>query len=217
MTIIVEISEAITNNYATLKQEVADWLARDDLGDKIVRFIDLAESDIAKELRVRGMETTASLTVSTSPVALPTGFLGMRRLYVDVTGDLREITYLTPERFYNSRISQEVGNPTAYTIEGNNIIFAPKPPVTAPATVKMLYIKPFTHLVNDTDSNNILSNYFEVYLAGALKFGFKYLRDNDEAAVWKQKFDDSIAQLNRNANRERFFNTKLIRTGTPTP
>lgn len=217
MTIIVEISEAITNNYQQLKTDVADWLARDDLGDKIVRFITLAESDIAKALRVRGMETTTSFTVSSSPVPLPTGFLGMRRMYLDVTGQGREIVYLPPERFYSSNIFEDVGNPTVYTIEGNNIIFAPHPPVAAPVTVKMLYLKPFTHLVNDTDSNSVMTDYYEVYLAGALKYGFKYMRDNDEAAVWKQKFDDSISLLNRNANRERFFNTKLIRTGTPTP
>lgn len=215
MTIIVEISEALTNNYVQLRADVADWLARDDLDDQIVRFITLAESDIAKELRVRGMETTTTLSVSAAPVALPSRFLGARRLYLDVTSDNRELTYLTPERFHTARISQDVGNPTSYTIEGDNLLFAPSPPTTV--SVKMLYIKPFTGLVNDTDSNSILTNYYDVYLSGALKYGFKYMRDDEQASVWNQKFDDSIALLNRNANRERFFNSKLIRTGVPTP
>lgn len=216
MTIVVEISEALTNNYAALKQDVADWLARDDLGDKIARFITLAESDITKELRVRGMETTTTLTLSSGIAALPTNFLGMRRIYADVAY-ARELTYLTPERFHQSFIASDVGNPSVYTIEGADIRFAPAPPSSAPVDVKMLYVKPFAGLVNDTDSNNILTNYYEVYLSGALKYGFKYLRDNDEAAMWNDKFDKSISQLNRNANRERVSGSKLIRTGTPTP
>lgn len=216
MTIVVEISEALTNNYATLKQDVADWLARDDLGTKIDRFIILAESDIAKELRVRGMETTIDLTVNSAVNSLPSRFLGMRRIYADAAYS-KELTYLTPERFHTSKISSDTGTPTVYTIEGDNIRFAPVPTPEAPVTVKMLYLKPYGGLVSDTDSNNILTNYYEVYLAGALKYGFKYMRDNDEASMWNQKFMDSIEALNRNANRERVAGSKLIRTGTFTP
>jgi hypothetical protein len=216
MTIVVEISEALTNNYVTLKADVADWLARDDLGDKIARFITLAESDIAKELRVRGMETISNFTITVGTTALPLDFLGMRRIYTDFD-NARELTYLTPERFHTSRISSESGTPSVYTIEGNNILFAPAPTATSPATMKMLYIKPFAGLVSDTDSNSILTNYYEIYLTGALKYGFKYLRDNEEAGIYNQKFTESIATLNRNANRERVAGTKLIRTGTPTP
>jgi hypothetical protein len=216
MTIVVEISEAVTNNYASLKTQAAGWLARDDLGDEIVQFISLAQSDIAKDLRIRDMEATTEFTVTGAPVALPTDFLGIRRIYADVA-NTKEILYLTPNRFYQSGLSSDAGSPTIYTIEGNNLIFAPSPTIAAPVTVKMLYIKPFVNFVSDNDSNSLLSDNFDVYLAGTLKFGFKYIRDNEEAGVWKTKFDDSIAKLNRNANRERTSGSKLIRTGTFTP
>ncbi len=71
------------DNYGELKTAIANWAERDDLTSRIPEFIALAEDRIALDLRVRPMETSADITISAQTAALPTGFLGVRRLVLD--------------------------------------------------------------------------------------------------------------------------------------
>ena len=67
--------------YSTLKAEIASYLNRDDLTTHLDTFIDLAESRLNRDLRLREMETvdTSITTVSgTQAYDLPTGYLEMR-------------------------------------------------------------------------------------------------------------------------------------------
>ena len=69
-------------NYSTLQTDVADWAMRDDLGSVIPSFIARAEEEIFKAhrtpLRVREMETEATLTVTSLAAQLPADFLEAR-------------------------------------------------------------------------------------------------------------------------------------------
>lgn len=217
MTIVVSVLPDDPKTYGELKEDIADWLADDQLGDRISRFVRFVESDICKDLRVRGMEKTTEWSVTNTVEALPTDFKGMRRLYADITNGQRELVYLPPNRFHTALVATASGTPTTYTIEGNSIRFAPLPGTADPVDVKALYIGTFDGFVDDTDSNALLSEHYNLYLYGALAHGFSYLRDNEEAVKYRNMYNEYIVTLNRNANRERFFGTKLIRTGTPTP
>ena len=69
------------DTYANLKTEIANYLNRSDLTSYLDTFIDLAESRLARDLRVREMEAvdTSITTVSgTQSYTLPTGYLEMR-------------------------------------------------------------------------------------------------------------------------------------------
>lgn len=217
MTIVVSVLPDDPKTYGELKEDIADWLADAQLGDRISRFVRFVESDICKDLRIRGMEKTTSWTVTDSSEALPTDFKGLRRIYVDVTGDDRELDFLAPNVFHKARVFGLTGTPQAYTIEGTSIKFAPLPGTDNPREVKALYIGTFDGFVDDTDSNALLSEHYNLYLYGALAHGFSYLRDNEEAVKYRNMYNEYIATLNRNANRERFMGTKLARIGGPTP
>lgn len=217
MTIIVSASSTPSRTYQTLQDDIADWLARDDIPEKIKRFIQIAESDICKDLRVRGQEKQKTFTLTSSVDTLPSDFKGARSLYVDVTGDNRELDYLSPRVFHRARVATMSGTPQAYTIEGNSIYFAPSPGTTDPVTVKMLYIGNYAELEQPNDSNGLLESHYNVYLSKALAYGFAYLRDDDQAAKWKGEYDEYVVKLNRNANRERFHGNSLKRFGGPTP
>lgn len=217
MTIVVTTGTALDTNYASLQADIARWLARDDLADDIKRFITLAESDICKDLRIRQMETEVTFDTTSGAATLPTNFLGARRVYVDVTGASRQLDYLSPERFHTSRVFDLTGTPQAFTIEGNQIKFAPKSPTANPIEAKMLYLAPFSGLVDENDSNSLLQKNYDVYLYCALAHGFAFVRDNEEAAKFNAQYQKAVATLNRNANRERFFANGLVSTGTNTP
>lgn len=217
MTIIVTVNTPGIKTYGELKSDVADWLARDDLDTQIKRFIRFAESDICKDLFVRGQEKTQTYTVTSGVETLPSDFRGARRLFVDVTGDNRELDYLAPEVFRRSRVATMAGSPSAYTVEGNNLVLAPAPGVDAPVTVNMLYIGTYDTMVDDADTNSLLEKHYDLFLYSALYHGFSYIRDNEEALKYKRLYDEFADKINRNANRERFRGNNLKRFGGPTP
>lgn len=217
MTIIVSVNTPGIKTYGELKSDVANWLARDDLDTEIKRFIRFAESDVCKDLFVRGQEKTVTYSVTTGLETLPSDFRGARRLFVDVTGDNRELDYLAPEVFRRSRVATMAGTPSAYTVEANSLILAPAPGADAPVSVNMLYLGNYSTMVDDSDSNSLLEKHYDLFLYCALYHGFGFLRDNEEALKWKNLYDEYVVKINRNANRERFRGNNLKRFGGPTP
>lgn len=215
MTIIVAASGDALKTYQDLQESVALWLARDDLSDEIKHFIQFAESDICKDLRVRGQEKEQVYSVTSGTQTLPSDFLEARRLYVDVTGADRSLTFLSPERFHTSRVKDLSGTPQAYTIEGNNLLVAPFSDTAV--DVKMLYIGTYDALADPNDSNDLLCKHFDLYLYGALAHGFGYLRDDEQAIKWLGRYNDAVNSINTNENRSRWHGNALIRTGVATP
>src|SRR5258708_1293337 len=90
--------------YSDLTASIANWFGnRSDAGftTAAADFVVLAESEIYRRLRVREMETSTTIVTvaGTQTVALPTGFVGARRLYF-TTSPLSEPGYLPPQVFW---------------------------------------------------------------------------------------------------------------------
>lgn len=64
---------AITN-YTDLQSTVADWLHRSDLTSAIPTFIQLAEKQMSRELRLKNQETEVTDTATTT-IALPADYV----------------------------------------------------------------------------------------------------------------------------------------------
>ena len=101
------------NNYANLQSSIANWLARDDLTTEIPDFIALCEAEFNRELRIRNMETTATVTINAEQIALPTGFLGVRSFFLNNNGKTK-LTYITPYQQFDTQGSSRAGTPQAY-------------------------------------------------------------------------------------------------------
>ena len=68
--------------FAGLKSSIADWLNRSDLTTQIPDFIALAEADFNAKLRIRQMEQIDAITIDSETESVPTGFIGVRSLYI---------------------------------------------------------------------------------------------------------------------------------------
>ena len=66
--------------YEELKTSIQSWAKRDDLLDELDTFIDMAEADMWIKLRIRDMLARATATLSGKYIALPTGYIEMRKL-----------------------------------------------------------------------------------------------------------------------------------------
>jgi hypothetical protein len=182
---------AITT-YAELKLAVASWLGREELTNRIPEFIAMAEDRIAMDLRVQAMETTSDLTISSQRVSFPTGFLEVRRLYLNSSDD-KPLDYFVPPVFWTRTFANETGQPDAFTIEGQEFVFAPSPSTTY--TGKLLYYKRFTALSGASDTNWILSNARGLLLYGALIEAYTYLEDDAGTLKMAAMYDQLLSRV----------------------
>lgn len=190
------------NTYATLQTAVANWLQRSDLTTRIPEFIALAEDRMAHDLRIREMETTSDVTItaSTQTTALPTGFLGQKRMYLDVSGAPR-LDYYHPELFWKTNVSQDTGRPLIFTIEAGNFVWSPTPDTGY--TAKLLaWIKP-TAFSADADTNDILTNHTGLYLFATLLEAAIYLEDDQAAMKYGLRYAEERDRVHASDKRDR--------------
>jgi hypothetical protein len=210
------------NTYATLKTAVQNWSKRSDTLSVIDDFIDLAEAEMwsgptmvadSQPLRVRAMEARATATTSTTDrfLALPTGYLEMRKLRLKSGNNNYDLNFRVPEAL-NVKDSSSI--PTDYAIteelEFNCI------PASA-YTAEMHYYKKLTALSSSNTSNDILTNYPNVYLFGCLyHFGLWAMNDNF-VQKYGPLFRDAIKAANKSDKKGRFGPGKAMRIEGPTP
>ena len=198
--------------FATLKTDISSYMARSDLTESLKNtFVRIAEAEIRRKVRIGQMETTnTSFSVSSQSTALPTGFVSMRAV-TNNTQNQREMDFMSPVRLRSSRIFDEgTGEPSAYTIEGDNIVIAPTP---SSGSLTLVYYKAFDALSADTDTNWLLTNGYDVYLYGALRAASEWAMEPDTENQYASKFERAGDQINREDRWGRVSGSGLVRTG----
>lgn len=173
--------------YTSLQTDIATWARRSDLTALIPSFIALAENEIFRAhvtpLRVREMETEATLTVANLAASLPADYLDAR--YIKLDNSTREtLYYFPPEKWKPSSYGY-------FTIVGNEI----RLPNGVSNDLKLVYYAKPEPLAT-TATNTILDNYYTAYLEGALKFAFSYVRDTPKAQLAQGALDNFLATAN---------------------
>lgn len=168
--------------YGDLKTAIANWLHRDDLTSLIPDFIALAESAIRQDVRMRAMEQTASGTLSSATLALPTRFAEARRVILGTTPQ----RYLTPEQFYPFRESDT----DHYTILGTNFLFQ-----VSSGSYQIDYWQWFAPFTDNGDTNTLLTNHPDVYLFAAMAEAAQYTEG--DATPWIAKYQAALQKLRR--------------------
>ena len=190
--------------YATLKSDVAGWLLRDDLTTAIPSFVRLAEASIRRDLRIRQMLRTYTLTISAQSQALPEDFMEMERIILDST--VWNLSYLPPPALFSNPAYTDGGNPMYYTIEGDYLITAPD---ATGSDVMLCYYKAYSSLTNDSDTNWLLTNAYDVYLYGSLSHAAPYIKEDGRVQLWNAGYSEAIAKLNKMERRSAFAGSPL--------
>lgn len=180
------------STYSELQAAIASWLARDDLTSNIPDFITLFEAAAARRLRVRPMETTTTLTPASGTVALPTGYLGYRRLTWTGT-DRVDLTYVHPTYLQALYPTTPSDTPAHFTIEGANILIRP----TDDTDLEFVYYAKTGALSSALQW--LFNNHPDAYLWGSLAEAHGFNIDQANMALWGQRRDqvfDEIEKLN---------------------
>lgn len=190
--------------YATLKSDIAGWLLRDDLTAAIPSFVRLAEASIRRDLRIRQMLRTYTLTLSAQSQQLPEDFMEMERIILDST--VWNLSYLPPPALFSNPAYTDGGNPMYYTIEGDYLITAPD---ATGSDVLLCYYKAYSSLTNDSDTNWLLTNAYDVYLYGSLSHAAPYIKEDGRVQLWNAGYSEAIAKLNKMERRSAFAGSPL--------
>lgn len=184
---------AITN-YTELQTAVASWAHRDVT--QIVDFITLAEVRINALLdsRLAETETTLTATIGSRYIALPDAFNSLYNLWLTTYDPRREIQYVLPELLITTTSS---GQPYLFTIDGANIAF--ERPADIAYTFTLRYQAGYD--IATTATNNILTNYPDTYLFGALVESCLFSRD--DPTIFEQKFQSAIERAQESEQKNK--------------
>jgi hypothetical protein len=201
------------STYSDLKTSVANYLARSDLTSQIPDFIQFAEIRLRRELRIRQMllSTTLTTTGGTSTVNLPSDFLELKNIYID--GDPTwTLTYLTPSTLERNGRTYEQNKPNYYTILSSTIKFGATPDTTY--SVPLLYYAAPAFLSDSNTSNVFLANCPDLLLYGSLAEAEPYLMNDARLATWQAMYDRGLLGLRESDDRGEFSASPLTMSVT---
>lgn len=204
------------DSYANLKVSIIEWSKRSDILSLVDDFIDIAESlmyaNPDAQLRIRDMEARATGTLSTADryEALPTRYLQMRQVKLNLSyGDFL-MNYQAPESMI---ISDVAGVPCYYTI-ANQIEFDRIPDDTY--EIEFLYYQTLTPLSATATTNSVLTRFPHIYLYGALFACAEWALQPEVAASHYQRFIAAIRGANQQDRRGRYHGaTARVAAVTP--
>ncbi len=193
---------AITN-YGELKTATANWLTRDTLVNRIPEFIALGEHRLYADLRVRFMETSAAVTITTSvrTSALPTSFLQARSIYISGSPNKR-LEQRTPVEYWSIYADLPTAKPAVYAVEGENFTWGPLPDNNYTANV--LYYKRPAALSADADTNGLFTLAPNLLLYAALIETAPFLGNDPRVLVWTSLYDDLLERIQLADTRDRY-------------
>jgi hypothetical protein len=191
---------------AELYSAIADWLDRDDLTTRIPDFVTLNEVAMNRIFNTAEMEvqTTLTCTPGQATVALPTGFMQIRRLRILVTDYYRDMQILPLEPSLDGGVVD--GFPVAASVVGSSLYLKPAP--NGAYTLLLNYYAKFAALTSST-TNWILDEHPDAYLYGSLLQSAPFLGTDERLPLWKQGFDNAVQQINEEDAAKRFGSMKL--------
>lgn len=176
--------------YAELLDFLAATSKRSDLTAVMPTFVQLADSRLNRDLRLRRqvVNTTLTTTAGAQSVTLPADWLETENLTVSASPP-RPVQLVTPEQLdAKFPAGTFTGVPAFATIVGNSMQFGPTP--DAAYGVSMDYYQRF----DATAGNWVLTNHPGVYIAAAMAELCLYTMD-ERFVLWDAKYQAEQAAL----------------------
>ncbi len=186
------------STYAQLQTAVYRWILRMTTdrvvtSDQVQNYISLCESELNRELRVRELEESTTLsTVATQDfVNLPSDFRKVGSIYhLSSPFDIKTLPTIKDLKIKYSTRSER---PCEATIYGTKIYLGPTP--NAIYDINLDYYKEITALSDLNTTNVILTRYPDVYLYGAIRHAYINTRDEKNLSVAENNYTAAINRI----------------------
>lgn len=182
------------STYADLQTTIAGYLARSDLTTQIPDFIRLAEVRLRRDLRIRQMltSTTITCTAGTATVSIPSNFLQVSD-FVVAGNPVQPLSYESPALFSRNSKTSDSGKPKTYTVLASTFQLAPIP--DSALTLTLIYSAAPDFLSNTNTTNTFLTVCPDLLLYASLLEAEPYLMNDARINTWGTMFDRAMAGL----------------------
>lgn len=182
------------STYADLQTTIAGYLARSDLTTQIPDFIRLAEVRLRRDLRIRQMltSTTITCTAGTATVSIPSNFLQVSD-FVVAGNPVQPLSYESPALFSRNSRTSDSGKPKTYTVLASTFQLAPIP--DSALTLTLIYSAAPDFLSNTNTTNTFLTVCPDLLLYASLLEAEPYLMNDARINTWGTMFDRAMAGL----------------------
>ena len=186
--------------YTSLVTDVESYLIRTDpaIIAQIPRFVMLAESTIATELKILGFQqpVTGQLLANSPTLQKPAYWHDTVSFnYTDVAGNRVEIlprAYEYCRNFWPNPIKTD--NPRFYAdYDFNNFLIVPTP--SSPFNFELVYHARLLPLDTSNSTNWITINAPQLLLAAVLVQAYMWSKNGKELAVWQPQYDRHLASF----------------------
>lgn len=195
---------AVITSYSTLQTAVTDYLARSNLSTFTPNFIQNWEEKFLRQPMNFGrwMETSLSSAISSSVVAVPSAYLGLKYAYVDGSPASRLDRVSLNQLYGRYPRGGDSARPVWISRDTTNFVFGPIP--DSDYTIKGVYwAKPtlLRSFASDAAAHWIIVNAPDLALYGALLEATPFLRNDSRIQVW-DGFYKTALQNYRDLQRE---------------
>lgn len=190
---------AAITNYGELKTEIANELNRTGYTNEIPGWINRVEGYVNRHCRLPIMQSVASGSLSSSSLTLPSDHLETINLIINDGDCWHKVSRNT---YADVKAQGSSGFPKGYSEDGTTITVGPGPDSTY--SYELHYYSEFTEFSSDPDTNWVLDNIPELYLAGSLVHANRFLKDSEMLAVWQAEFNRAYAEIKTYENSVRF-------------
>lgn len=191
----------ILSTYGELKTAITDYSGRGGNATYVANlplFVRRAHDAILRELDIPQLQESADFTINAERMAIPTGFLSVKRLFLNADYD-SPLSPTSLELRVREAVKYTSGRPRVFCREGAFLAFGPIPDTTY--TGKLLYKKGPTFFASDSAGNDILTAYPFLYLNGALAEAARFDKADEDIALYEALFRDEIDSINHAERR----------------
>jgi hypothetical protein len=192
-------------NYGELRTIIASRLDRPDQGTTIVDAVAAATARLTRVLRIYEQEGIADATLVSEYTELPANFNGMRSL----SSGGKKLDFRPPQQFQAIVSgSPSIGTPI-FTVEDSSLRVYPAPAASSPLIVAMLYSMKLEALAADSDTNPVLDEHPDLYLAATMSEVMLHMKNYDTHAVWDSRMKELAMETVIASRRKRYSGGNL--------
>lgn len=186
--------------YADLQSTLVTMSHRSDLSTYMPTAIELAESEIFRELALRGIETSTSGTTSGATIAIPATMDTPSRIKIEAGGMSYTVNYASPSG--NDTLSAATDRPARFTVENGAIQLIPAP--NGPYAYTLFYVPKLTPLSDTNTTNWLLTNHPDVYIKGGLLQVHRHTRNTEQLSIVEPQLAGALDSVKRADDRKRY-------------